>query len=266
MPRAFEKSRRMMLGKAAALCACILCWRTGRASEFSRTSSNNPQLPFMSKNRDPGSTLSATQRSIVPIAAFAASGNISKLNGALIEGLDEGLSINEIKEILIQLYAYAGFPRSLNALGAFMTVLEARNANGMKDKSGPTPQKRIPQGEALLEEGTRNQTSLVGAPVQGPLFEFAPAIDTFLKTHLFGDIFCRDNLDWHAREVATISMLSALDGVASQLQSHLKVAMNIGFSTSQLEDLIEVLSERVGIEASSRALEALTRLLNSKSV
>ncbi len=26
---------------------------------------------------------------------------------------------------------------------------------------------------------------LLGAPVRGPLFDFAPAIDTYLKTHLF---------------------------------------------------------------------------------
>jgi 4-carboxymuconolactone decarboxylase len=32
------------------------------------------------------------------------------------------LTVNEIKEILVQMYAYAGFPRSLNGINAFMAV------------------------------------------------------------------------------------------------------------------------------------------------
>lgn len=54
----------------------------------------------------------------------------------------------------------------------------------------------------MLAVGTENQTKLVGAPVKGALFNFAPAIDQHLKAHLFGDIFARANLDWKNRELA----------------------------------------------------------------
>lgn len=59
-------------------------------------------------------TLSARQQAIPLIAASMASSQMDKLNAALNQGLDAGLTINEAKEILIQLYAYTGFPRSLN--------------------------------------------------------------------------------------------------------------------------------------------------------
>ena len=39
-----------------------------------------------------------------------ASSQMDKLNTALNQGLDAGLTINETKEILVQLYAYTGFP------------------------------------------------------------------------------------------------------------------------------------------------------------
>ena len=55
-------------------------------------------------------SLDARQRSTVTIAAFTASGNMEKLNAALNRGLDAGLTVNEIKEALVQMYAYAGFP------------------------------------------------------------------------------------------------------------------------------------------------------------
>lgn len=202
-------------------------------------------------------TLSARQRAIVPIAAFASAGDIGGLNKALNDGLDAGLAVNEVKEILVQLYAYAGFPRSLNALAEFMKVLEARKARGVADIVGALPSHPAPAGDALLQAGTANQTRLAGAPVRGPLFDFAPAIDTYLKTHLFGDIFERDNLDWQSRELATIGMLSAMPGVESQLKAHIRIGMNVGLGVGQLRELAQVLAERVGGDAASRLRIAL---------
>lgn len=138
-------------------------------------------------------TLSARQQAIPLIAASMASSQMDKLNAALNQGLDAGLTINEAKEILIQLYAYTGFPRSLNALNELMKVVETRKQRGIEDIEGKAPIAPIPVGDELRRVGTANQTKISGAPVQGPLFDFAPTINQFLQTHLFGDIFARDN-------------------------------------------------------------------------
>ncbi|MDQ0034861.1 alkylhydroperoxidase/carboxymuconolactone decarboxylase family protein YurZ [Variovorax boronicumulans] len=206
-------------------------------------------------------TLSATQQAIVPIAAFAAAGDIAKLNAALNQGLDAGLAVSDAREVLVQLYAYAGFPRSLNALGELMKVVEARKQRGVKDAPGRAPSRPIPKGDALLAAGTANQTKLSGAPVQGPLFDFAPVANEYLRTHLFGDIFERDNLDWQSREVATVSMLAALAGVESQLQAHIRISMNVGLSARQMQQLGQVLADRVDADSARRAREALARHL-----
>ncbi|WP_258234503.1 carboxymuconolactone decarboxylase family protein [Cupriavidus pinatubonensis] len=204
-------------------------------------------------------TLTARQRSIVPIAAFAAAGDIGNLNAALNQGLDGGLTISDAKEILVQLYAYAGFPRSLNALGELMKVVEARKRRGVQDSTGTEPSAPIPKGDALLAAGTANQTKLSGASVKGPLFDFAPAIDEYLKSHLFGDIFERNNLDWQSRELATVGMLSSLPGAESQLQAHMRISMNVGLTEKQLRQVTEVLAERVSADNARRAREALDR-------
>ncbi|MFL6717822.1 MAG: carboxymuconolactone decarboxylase family protein, partial [Burkholderiaceae bacterium] len=115
----------------------------------------------------------------------------------------------------------------------------------------------VPTGEALRGAGAANQTKLVGEPVQGPLFDFAPAIGEFLQTHLFGDIFERDNLDWQSRELATVGTLSALPGVEAQLQSHMRISMNVGLTRSQLAQLVQVLDEHVGADHAARARMAL---------
>ena len=200
--------------------------------------------------------LDARQQAIIPISAFAAAGNMDGLRQALNQGLDAGLSVAETREILLQVYAYAGFPRSLNALGELMKVADARKQQGIQDDPGREPRKPIPTGDALLAAGTANQTTLAGGPVSGPLFDFAPQANQYLRTHLFGDIFERDNLDWQSRELATVSMLAAMSGVEPQLKSHIGISMNIGLRREQLSKLADVLEGRVSREAAERVRAA----------
>lgn len=83
--------------------------------------------------------LNEKQQAIIPIAVYAAIGQMDKLNSALHRGLNAGLTINEIKEVLVHIYAYCGFPRSLNAISALITVLENRNLKGITDETGREP-------------------------------------------------------------------------------------------------------------------------------
>jgi len=233
----------------------------GLTTVFCQAAPATPASHDMTQTQTISETLSARQQAIVPIAAFAAAGDISRLSAALHQGLDAGLTVSDAREVLVQVYAYAGFPRSLNALGELMKVLEARKQRGIHDAPGRAPSRPLPIGEALRAAGAANQTKLVGEPVQGPLFDFAPAIDEYLKTHLFGDIFERDNLDWQSRELATVGMLSALPGAEAQLQSHMRISMNVGLTLSQLDQLVQVLSECVGADNATRARMALKQML-----
>ena len=211
----------------------------------------------MSHQSTVSDSLSARQQAIPLIASFMASSNMAKLNTALNQGLDAGLTVNETKEILVQLYAYTGFPRSLNALNEFMKVVEARKQRGINDIQGKEPVSPVPVGEELRRIGTANQTKISGAPVQGPLFEFAPVINQFLQTHLFGDIFARDNLDCQSRELATVGALAATPGVEAQLLSHMRASLRVGLSAGQLRQLVQVLREHGEIDAATRAEHAL---------
>jgi 4-carboxymuconolactone decarboxylase len=223
------------------------------------------QKTAMTTSESTSATLTARQLAIVPIAALAAVGDIARLGPALNRGLDAGLTINDAKEVLVQLYAYAGFPRSLNALGELMKVVAARKQRGLQDLQGRTPVRPIPKGDALLAAGTANQTKLIGAPAKGPLFDFAPAADEYLKSHLFGDIFERDNLDWQCREIATVGMLAAIEGVEPQLQSHVSISLNVGITADQLRQVAAGLADGVGGAAGTRVRDAVERQLAAQS-
>ena len=206
-------------------------------------------------------TLSTRQQAIPLIAAAMATSDMPKLNAALNLGLDAGLTVSEAKEILVQLYAYAGFPRSLNALGELLKVVEARKVRGIEDAPGREPGREIPTGEALIAVGTANQTKISGGPVKNAVTDFAPVINQFLQAHLFGDIFERDNLDWQSRELATVGALAAMPGVEAQLRSHMRASMRVGLSAAQLRHLTQVLAERGDKQAAERADAALKQAL-----
>lgn len=204
-------------------------------------------------------SLNAQQQAAIPIAVFTAAGNMPKLETALNNGLNSGLSINEIKEILVQLYAYCGFPRSLNALGTLMTVVETRRQAGTEDETGRSASP-LPVNWDSLTSGSKNQTQLVGQPVTGALFDFAPTIDQFLKSHLFGDIFQRDVLDWQTRELATISALAAMSGVTNQLRSHYAISLNTGLTLAQLQHFTDILESACGPEMANNSRQILNTI------
>jgi quercetin dioxygenase-like cupin family protein/alkylhydroperoxidase/carboxymuconolactone decarboxylase family protein YurZ len=197
---------------------------------------------FLGENAMANNTLSAKQKSVATVASYAARGNQKGLKQALTEGLNAGLTVNELKEILVQVYAYCGFPRSLNALN---TLMNLENERQNKDEQGAFSS--VKPNDNSLEYGTKNQTKLIGQPVSGPLFEFAPAIDEYLKAHLFGDIFSRDNVDWQTRELATIAMLASLNNVTAQLNSHINIGKYNGLTAEQITEILEI-ADKTGAE------------------
>ena len=81
-------------------------------------------------------TLTFNERQAAAMAVIAANearGDQSSLALAIHEGFEAGLTANQLKEALSQLYAYTGFPRSLNALGTLQKVMEQRVGEAFKD-------------------------------------------------------------------------------------------------------------------------------------
>lgn len=217
--------------------------------------------PVIAQNME--NELSKRQQSIVPIAAFTAKGDLENLSVALNNGLDAGLSISEVKEVLTHLYAYTGFPRSLNGINTLMKVLDERKAKDIQDNAGKDADP-MPDGKSSYELGKEVQTRLSGAPVKGGAMDFAPAIDYFLKAHLFGDLFARNNLAESDRELATLSALSALEGAEGQLKAHLRYARNAGLSDAQITDIADVLKEKVGRMEAYRADKVISAAYEQK--
>lgn len=196
-----------------------------------------------------GNSLNKHQQSLAAISALTATGNLDQLKIEINTGLEVGLTINEIKEALVQLYAYCGFPRSLNAISTLMAVVNERKEKGIKDKEGiagsviKKHEDRYEQGRKTLEELTKTPQS---KPAPG-FGEFAPRADAFLKEHLFADIFDNEVLNHRQREFVTISALAAMTGVEPQLKAHIGMGKNTGITNEQLVELANLIEKKINI-------------------
>ena len=205
-------------------------------------------------------SLSYRQKHLATIAALEAQGDLIRLEPAIKAALDGGLTINEIKEAFSQLYAYTGFPRSLNALGVLSNILSTPRPERKGQGEGPVWSEGKPwvrpamwdDAQKALAIGTEVQTKLSGRPFN---YEFCPQNDYYLKAHLFGDIFAGDQLTPADREIVTVAALSALNGVAPQLAAHKAGAVNMGNSQEIVDELSQFLSDN-GLSQCDAAADA----------
>jgi len=210
------------------------------------------------------------QEKIVTISAFTARGDLDKLKPELVAGLEAGLTVNEIKEVLVHLYAYSGFPRSLRGLQTFMSVLDQRKAAGINDNWGreaspiTDTRDKYERGKEILAElsGTTPPAGRATAGYAG----FSPEIETFLKEHLFADIFERDVLTYAQREMVTVSVLMGIGGVEPMLNSHMNLSLNVGITPDQLRQMINIIEVNVSKENADAAKLVLAELLESKGL
>jgi 4-carboxymuconolactone decarboxylase len=208
--------------------------------------------------------LNPKEQSIIAIAALTAKGDLSSLKSALNVGLEAGLTINQIKEAIVHLYAYCGFPRSIRGLQTFMEVLNERKTRGMNDLLGAEASP-IHDERSKYERGREVLGKLTGAPQDGPITgysAFAPVMDVFLKEHLFADIFERDVLTYSERELVTISVISSIGGAEPMLRSHLNICLNVGLTPGQLKQFVNIIRTNIGENEGNSAQRVLDEVLN----
>ena len=144
--------------------------------------------------------------------AWAAKGDLEHLETAVPQALDYGVTINELKDAFAQLYAYAGFPRSLNALDVLEKILNDQMVNEkmvnekMTKWSWGKPFVRPAvwdDAAEALRTGTAMQTRDEGGTPWD--YTFCPQADYYMKSHLFGDIYASDQLTPAVRELVTVA-------------------------------------------------------------
>ena len=172
-------------------------------------------------------TMNSKRQYIAEVAALTSMGHLDQLRTVLIGGLNSGITVSELKEVMVHSYAYCGFPRALRGLQTLVAVLDERKAKGIRDNQGR---------------------------------EASPITDTRSK-------YERDVLTYAERELATVAIIASLGkGVEPMLKGHMGIALNVGVTPDELRGVLAIIEKNIGRSEADNGKQVLNELLQSKGL
>lgn len=213
--------------------------------------------------------MDSKRQHITEVAALTGKGDLDKLKTVLIDGLNDGMAVSELKEVMVHAYAYCGFPRALRGLQTLVAVLDERKAKGIEDDWGRKASP-ITDTRSKYERGRDILVKISGIPADAPKADYAilaPEIEVFLKEHLFADLFERDVLTYAERELTTVAVIASLGkGVEPMLKGHMGIALNVGITPDELRSVLAIVEKNIGRDEADGGRLALNEVLQSKGL
>lgn len=213
--------------------------------------------------------MDSKRQHITEVAALTGKGDLDKLKTVLIDGLNDGMAVSELKEVMVHAYAYCGFPRALRGLQTLVAVLDERKAKGIEDDWGRKASP-ITDTRSKYERGRDILVEISGIPADAPKADYAilaPEIEVFLKEHLFADLFERDVLTYAERELTTVAVIASLGkGVEPMLKGHMGIALNVGITPDELHSVLAIVEKNIGRDEADGGRLALNEVLQSKGL
>ena len=172
------------------------------------------------------------------IAMLGAAGNQpAALRLHLAGALAQGVTTEEIIELLMQLSVYSGFPSALNA---FALANEVFTDTGERTAAVSSISSTISEDRTeRLERGraTLAQTSgASGDAVVNSFDDVAPDLGRMIVEHSYGEVFSRGGIDLKTRELTACAALAAVATKATEtpLRVHINAALNVGVSRQEI--------------------------------
>ncbi|MGH7550359.1 MAG: carboxymuconolactone decarboxylase family protein [Gemmatimonadota bacterium] len=162
------------------------------------------------------------------LGAAAAAGDPDRLREALDRAV-EVLSAEDIDELLLQTYLFAGFPRTINAFYTWQSWAMRRGGRGEPRTEGMRPARWRERGERLC----RLIYSGNFEALQIRLARLHPELSAWTLVEGYGKVLSRPGPPADVREMAAVGALIAM-GERRQLASHLQGARHTGVQADVL--------------------------------
>lgn len=191
------------------------------------------------------------------IAMLAASGNRAHaLRLHLAGALADGVTREEIVEVLIQLSVYCGFPSALNAFSVAKEVFSTQTASTEVSISPPAETEsraqRLDRGRATLAQ----TSGASGDAVVSSFNDVAPDLGRMIVEHSYGEVFSREGIDMKTRELTACAALAAVGTRTAEvpLRVHINAALNVGASRDEILETLLNLTAYSGYPAVQQAV------------
>lgn len=185
--------------------------------------------------------ISRRDRSVIVISALTALAREVELEQHVEGGLNHGLSIDEVDEIMMQLAPYIGLPFCLAGSLVIDSVIAKREG---------TESREVPRAEAVLVDDEKRRaagldvlSTLVGDPnldaktTEQMIVDSQGDMGVLVMDYAFGDVWARPGLSRRDRSLIVISALTALN-MKHELEIHLGGALNHGLTPIEIEEVM----------------------------
>ncbi|MFP3948318.1 MAG: carboxymuconolactone decarboxylase family protein [Longimicrobiales bacterium] len=176
------------------------------------------------------SELSPRDRSLITIAANTALYRTDELNSHIRRGLDNGLTQEQISEIIHHVTWYAGFPAGVNASRVAEEIFEAR-----------------------------------GLPLPDSDFPGAPWLDELVDDLVYGETWERPELSPRERSLATIAATQSAYQT-DQLRFHMGLGLDNGLTADDLSELVAHVTLYSGFPTGVNASELLAEIFRERGI
>jgi alkylhydroperoxidase/carboxymuconolactone decarboxylase family protein YurZ len=175
-------------------------------------------------------------RLLTSMAACQGLGLNDKLKGFINWGIDYGIDIREIYEILLQGYLFCGYPRAIESFFCFAGIILDKypDQRHLDLDSNLDIEHYSKRGYDLALRIYGKNLDLVLQNIRN----LSPELAYGMINEGYGRIISREGLDIIARELAIVATLTVCD-MPRQLYSHIRGAFNVGADKAQIEAVIK---------------------------
>ena len=169
-------------------------------------------------------TLAVRDRALVTLAALVAAGQTNQIAGPAATALDNGLTPEELSEVVTHLAFYTGWPGAVSGAAVIKDILTERGVAVQID----TDADLLPYDEEG-EAARRSSVDQNARPV-------SPGLANATDDVLFAEIWRRPGLAPRDRSMVTVAALIAM-GQAEQVPFHLNRAMDNGLQFEEAQEI-----------------------------
>lgn len=193
-------------------------------------------------------------RYLVRLAAAVAGSGEQTLRTVIVEKHSADWS-EQIEEVILQSYLFAGFPRALNAMRAWRAFTR-------KQPAQPSTHGYV-EMEELRAKGEKTCATVYGSSyeqLRENIRALHPELDEWMIVEGYGKVLSRPGLDLKTRELCIVSACAAT-GQKRQLHSHVRGALNSGASVAEVLAALDAISSLIDRDSERDAREMLAHLV-----
>ena len=197
--------------------------------------------------------LEPRDRSLVTVSVIVSTGKTAQIAGHVGRALDNGVTPEEIGELITHLAFYSGWPNAISAVAETKKVFDERNIGAIASSGADRLELQAVPGAAR------------SASVNATVAPTAAALADLTNRVLFGDLWQRPDLSARDRSLVTMSALIAI-GQPEQLPFHANRAMDNGLSSAEASEAVTQTAFYAGWPRAMSAVPVLQRVFESRKV